>query len=146
MWVAFAALMFTILTVSGGGIWALFSKLEANRIALENTLSDHKENLDNEIEIIRTAAFAEYKELRHEMNDGWAKAYLEFGEGPKAMREKITQVELFMRDTYLPISRFEREQDQVMEFLKNLQTHIESRMAAFEKKLDRVLQPRNGDA
>lgn len=124
-WVAFAGLLFTILTVSGGGLWALMSKM--------NTI---KESNDREVETIRLAAFLEYKELRREMNEGWGKAYLEFGEAPKAIREKLSQVELFMRDTYVPLKLYERGQDQVLEAIKALATQSEKRFESLDKKID----------
>lgn len=140
VWVAFAALMVTLFVVSGTGLWALFSKMEKNRISLERVISDHKANLDAEVEALRTAAFLEYKELRREMTDAIQKAYLDFGEAPRALREKISQVELFMRDTYLPTRLYERAQDQVTKALEDLEEHLETRLVGFEKKLDKMIE------
>lgn len=142
VWVAFAALMVTVLVVSGTGLWVLFSKLESNRTSLEQALLRNKDDLDNEIEAIRAAAYAEYKELRREMSDGIQRAYLEFGEAPKALREKMTQLELFMRDTYLPKRDYERAQDQIAEALKDFEKHLETRLGSFEKKLDKIADNR----
>ena len=142
VWVAFAALMVTVLTVSGTGLWVLFSKLESNRASLEETFDIHKEALDGEIEAIRIAAYTEYKELRREMAEGIQRAYLEFGEAPRALREKVAQVELFIRDNYLLKRDYERSQDQISNALKDFEKHLEEKLGHFEKKLDRIIEAR----
>lgn len=44
------------------------------------------------------SAYEEYKTLRHEMHEGASMSYREFGESVAAIREKVTQVELWIRD------------------------------------------------
>ena len=130
-WIAFAALMVTIMTVSGGGLWALFAKM--------NSI---KASTDTEVEAIRMAAYLEYKELRREMNDGWSKAYLEFGEAPKALREKINEVELFMRDQYVTQKTYARDQDQILAMFKALNETLDRRFTSLEKKFDEWIKDR----
>src|SRR5258708_4305368 len=101
--------MVTIMTVSGGGLWALFSKLETNRVSAQTDLAllrdsigqelkSYKTAFDGELEEIRSSAYLEYKQLRDEYQAKLDKAYRELGEAPKALREKIGEVELWMRD------------------------------------------------
>lgn len=136
VWIAFGALLFTIFTVSGGGLWALFSRMETHKAFFSQKIDELELEHKTEIDSVRMAAFAEYKELRREMNEGWGKAYLEFGEAPKALREKITQVELFMRDTYVPLKLYERGQDQVLEAIRMLSAQTEKKLDSLEKKID----------
>lgn len=145
-WIAFAALMVTILTVSGGGLWALFSRMDTNKNISMRQVEQVKQSFDTELEVIRLAAYTEYKELRREMNDGWGKAYLEFGEAPKALREKISQVELFMRDTYVPFKIYERGQDQVLETIRAFASQSEKKFDMIEKKLDKLAERKTENA
>lgn len=136
-WIAFAALIFTILTVSGGGLAALFNRMESNNRDIVEQISALKSNLDSETEAIRTAAFVEYRELRREMNDGWGKAYLEFGEAPKALREKLSQVELFMRDEFVSKREYDKDQKRLFDMLKALGESIEKRLDRIDQRLEK---------
>lgn len=87
VWVALFTLVFTILTSAVGSV-----------VVILNRISDNKEQLDTELTAIRIAAYEEYKILRREMQDGSQRSSVEFGESIKAIREKVTQVEIWFRD------------------------------------------------
>lgn len=135
IWIAGAGLLLTIVLAAGGVIWKL-AEVKASVLA---ELSDHKESLDAELTAIRQAGYQEYKLLRQEINDVSAQTYREFGETVQAAREKINQVELWIRDqliNYLLKSDFERDHDHILSSLKSLSDTIERRFNTVEEKLD----------
>lgn len=135
-WIAFGALLFTIFTVSGGGLWALFSRMSTNKDLLLEQMKNFGEEVDTEFTAIRQSAHIEYKDIRKEFNDSLTKAYLEMGEAPKAIREKVTQIELFMRDQFLTKHEYEKDHDRLLETIKMLGESIGRRLDKFEEKLD----------
>lgn len=86
-WVALAGFLFAILT----------SIVTATAMIL-GKISYNKEALDVELTALRQAAFEEYKILRREMNDLSTITYREFGESLLALRTKVTEVEIWVRD------------------------------------------------
>lgn len=135
-WIAFGGLLFTILTVSGTGLWALFSKMGTNKEELKKDLVEIKAGFMSETDVIRQAAFTEYKEVRSEMNEKIQQAFLQLGEAPRAIREKVGQLELFVRDTYLPKPDYYREQNLLGESIRRMSEMFERRFSSFEKKLE----------
>lgn len=59
-----------------------------------------------------------------------------FGETVAAIRQKITDVELFMRDNYVHQKSFNHGLDQLSESVKNLGSTIDSRLIRMESKID----------
>jgi len=136
VWIAFGGLMFTILTVSGGGLWALFTRMQENREAAEKSLKEFKSSFDAELDSFRIAAYTEYKDIRQEYKSALDQAYLQLGEAPKALREKINEVELWMRDHLLPKKEYERDQDQLLTTINRLAETAIKRLDSIEKKMD----------
>lgn len=93
-WAAIAALIFAILVATATSVTVLFN--HKNQILKQMT--DHKESTDQELTAIRMSAFEEYKTLRRELVDIASISRREFGETINAIREKVTQVELWTRD------------------------------------------------
>jgi hypothetical protein len=94
LWAALGALIFTIFGASVASVTTLFN--HKNQI-LEQMAKD-KESTDQELMAIRMSAFEEYKTLRREIGDVASISRKEFGETIVALREKVTQVELWVRD------------------------------------------------
>jgi len=69
-----------------------------NRNQVLNKIDKNKEELKEELTAMRDAAYEEYTTLRREMSDTMSAAYREFGETVYGIREKVTQVELWIRD------------------------------------------------
>src|SRR5882757_10603446 len=93
-WIAFGVLCVAIAAAFLG----IFSRQTDNRDQILNRIEKNKEELNDELSAIRIAAYEEYKILRKEMSDTATVAYREFGETVYAIREKVTQVELWIRD------------------------------------------------
>ena len=74
------------------------SRQTDNRNQILNRIEKNKEELKEELAAIRIAAYEEYTILRREMSDTMSAAYREFGETVYGIREKVTQVELWIRD------------------------------------------------
>lgn len=86
-WIALGALVFTMFA----------STITATAVILSR-ISKNKDELDGELTAIRMAAYEEYKILRREMTEASDRAYDRFGESLIAIREKVNEVELWMRD------------------------------------------------
>jgi len=93
-WIAFGALCVAIAAAFLG----IMSRQTDNRNQILDRIEKNKEELNDELSAIRIAAYEEYKILRKEMSDTATVAYREFGETVYAIREKVTQVELWIRD------------------------------------------------
>ena len=93
-WIAFAGLC--VATI--GMLSLMMSRQTANRDQILHRIETNKEELNKELVAIRTAAYEEYKILRKELADTVNVAYREFGETVHGIREKVTQVELWIRD------------------------------------------------
>lgn len=80
------------------GIVTMVWKLAENKLQILAKMAEDKESLDHELLAIRMAAFEEYKILRRENNDAADGARRDFGESLHAIREKMTQIEIWIRD------------------------------------------------
>jgi predicted DNA-binding protein (UPF0251 family) len=86
-WVALGGLVLTILVTTVTTTSMILTKINKN-----------KEELDQELTAIRMSAFEEYKTLRREIAEVAMISRKEFGDTIYAMREKVTQVEIWIRD------------------------------------------------
>ena len=93
-WIAFGAL---IVAIMGAFLGITYCQTD-NRNQILDRIEKNKEELNDELSAIRIAAYEEYKILRKEMSDTANVAYREFGETVHGIREKVTQVELWIRD------------------------------------------------
>lgn len=93
-WIALAALIFTIFSAAAGVVW----RASENKNQILHELNKNKDDLEAELVAIRMAAFEEYKILRKEMNEASSLSYREFGESLRAIREKVNEIELWIRD------------------------------------------------
>ena len=93
-WIAFGALCVAIM----GAFSGIAYRQTDNRNQVLNKIDKNKEELKQELSAIRSAAYEEYTTLRREMADTMSAAYREFGETVYGIREKVTQVELWIRD------------------------------------------------
>jgi hypothetical protein len=93
-WIAFGALCTAIV----GAFAGIAYRQADNRNRILERMSANKDELNEELSAIRISAYEEYKILRKEMVDATTMAYREFGETVFGIREKVTQVELWIRD------------------------------------------------
>jgi len=93
-WIAFGSLCVLI----AGAFLGIFYRQTDNRNQILNRIEKNKEELNDELSALRSAAYEEYKILRKEMAETTNVAYREFGETVFGIREKVTQVELWIRD------------------------------------------------
>jgi len=93
-WIAFGGLCVLI----AGAFLGIFYRQTDNRNQILNRIEKNKEELNDELSALRSAAYEEYKILRKEMAETTNVAYREFGETVFGIREKVTQVELWIRD------------------------------------------------
>ena len=93
-WIAFGALCVAIL----GAFAGIAYRQGDNRNQILNRIEKNKEELNGELSAIRSSAYEEYTILRKEIADSTSLAYREFGETIYGIREKVTKVELWIRD------------------------------------------------
>lgn len=93
-WIAFGALCVAII----GAFLTIMSRQTDNRNQVLNKIDENNKELKKELSAIRAAAYEEYTTLRKEMAESTSIAYREFGETVYGIREKVTQVELWIRD------------------------------------------------
>lgn len=93
-WIAFVGLCVAITLA----LFTIMARQTDNRNQILNRIEKNKEELNKELVAIRTAASEEYTILRKEISASTSLAYREFGETVVAIREKVTQVELWIRD------------------------------------------------
>jgi hypothetical protein len=93
-WIAFGVLCVAIM----GAFLGIAYRQTDNRNQVLNKIDKNKEELNEELEAIRISAFEESRTLRKELTDTMSAAYREFGETVYGIREKVTQVELWIRD------------------------------------------------
>ena len=113
-WIAMAALVFTMFTTTVGATTVILTKINRN-----------KEALDQDLDALRMSAYEEYKTLRREIAEVSSISRREFGESVAAIREKVTQVELWIRD-------------QLSETRHTLTGSMDMRYSIIEEKLDGI--------
>ena len=120
-WIGFGALCVAIL----GAFAGIAYRQADNRNKILNRIEENKEELNDELSAIRIAAYEEYKILRKEMHDTATVAYREFGETVHGIREKVTQVELWIRD-------------ELKDTRHTLQGGMDMRHSITDEKIDKV--------
>lgn len=119
--IAGGALLFTILCAAVSLTWRI-SRLE---LSLRKEIrSSH-----DEVDIKHATAAQEYKE-RNEQNIKM------FGESSAALRQKIHEVELWMRDTFVRRDGYYKVQEAMENSIKALGDKIDIRLERMEAKID----------
>lgn len=121
VWIAGAGLLFAMFTTAGGMIWAV---------------AGIRQTLQTQIDTMRT-------EWTRALAAAVDEVLRRAGEGDTAMREKMNQLELFVRDTYVPWPHYNRDQEQKWETIKAMQGSLEARIEALHGKIDRLVEVRN---
>jgi hypothetical protein len=93
-WIQLAGLIVTIVGATGSSTAFIMGRI--NKIKDET--NEKLDTMELELNASRMAAYKEYVELRKEITDVGTIARKEFGETVAAIREKVTEVELWVRD------------------------------------------------
>lgn len=121
-WIALGALIFAMFGSTIGATAVILNKISAN-----------KQELDEDLTGIRLAAYEEYKVLRREMAEASDRAYDRFGESLIAIREKVTEVELWVRDQLTETrSSFNSNMEEHYKILAQKIEEIEKSLKALE--------------
>jgi hypothetical protein len=109
-------LVIQIIVLAAGGAWKL-SRVEKSLLeAFGSALKAHRDEVD-----------AETDQLRREL-----------GETITALRAKITEIELYCRDTFVRRESFYEVTKGLADALRTLGDKLEARMDRFDSKLDRI--------
>lgn len=120
-WLAFAGLVATIAFSAIG----LGMKAANNRNLIIEKINANKGELEDDLSAMRIAAYEEYKLLRKEIESTSSQAYREFGESLMAIREKVVQIELWIRD-------------ELKDTRHSLQGSMDMRYQILKQEIDRV--------
>lgn len=108
--IALLAFLLQLILIAVGGTRAL-GRMEAR---ITKTFTDHQKETDDEFALIRR----------------------EFGETVSAAKEKIREVELYVRDTYMRRDSFNELNKHNAAEMKNAFDKIEARLERMENKID----------
>jgi hypothetical protein len=108
--IALISLAFNVLVASIGLTWGI-GKI---RDAVRDEIEDYKDKVDNQIDTLRLNA----------------------GEMGAALRTKISEVELFTRDTFVRHDSFNKILDSIASMLRSEVTRLDSRLNRMENKMD----------
>jgi hypothetical protein len=122
------ALIVQTIALIVGGIWAL-SRTEQN---IRQQIADHK--LENEE---RTNAFM------RTIGETFTAMRQKIADVDAALGKRITDIELYVRDTFLQKESFRAVISEIMNDMKNLGDRIENRLLRMENKLDRAHDTRD---
>lgn len=112
--IAGSSLLLTLLLQVWGGSWKLSGKLAEMERGLRQAISDSKTEVEDRQDTMKR----------------------EFGETFSAMREKVREVELFVRDKYIEKNDFFIQMQHHNEMISMNFTNITARLDRMEKKLD----------
>lgn len=112
--IALISLAFNILVAAVGLTWGI-GKI---RDAVRDEIEDHKEKFDAEVDSLRQNT----------------------GEGLSAIRQKINDVELFVRDTFVRRDTFARFVDTIQTSLNAQFDKFSTRMDRMENKIDKLAE------
>jgi len=122
----------TIVVTTGGTVWAVGNI----KTELMKTIALHREEIDKELRL-----------LKDEQALASQTTMSQSGEGLKAIREKVNQVELFMRDEFVRKDTFSRVVDQILAKVdanaasrEAWQIRMETRIGETLKDMTKVLQ------
>lgn len=138
-WIAFAALMLTVLTVSGGGLWALLNKMDNNKKEYGKVISDTKRDTDTRLQALEGKHDREFAHLGLALEASERRA----AEPVHAIREKVTNVELYIRDNYVSKREYEKDYAQLLLAIKSIQESIEKRLDAYEERVEKAITTAN---
>lgn len=109
-WVALGAFALNLVGTLVGLIW----KLSRVEVSLRQTIQAERKEIDKDLE----------KQSR------------EFGETAAALRQKVTEVELYMRDNFVRRDGFYKVRDELSQDIKHLGEQLHARLERMEAKID----------
>lgn len=121
--IALGALILQTIALIVGGIWAL-SRTEQ---AIRQQIADHKLENEERANATMRAIGETFTAMRQKVAD------VEI-----ALGKRITEIELYVRDTFLQKESFRVVISEIMNDMKNLGDRIENRLLRMENKLDRA--------
>lgn len=120
--VAIAALVLQGVAIIIAGVW----KLGSVRDELKDVINAHRleveKKIDNETDQVRR----------------------EVGETISALKEKVTQIELYVRDTYVSKNSFNTVLERILSELKNVSEKFENRCMKLETEIKTYLHESRG--
>lgn len=121
-WIAFGSLLFVIASGGGGVIWRL------GTVRTEILGQIGKGKLD---------AVKQIADVKKELEEKLDRAYMDFGDAPLALREKLSILELHVEREFVSKREYDKDQAQLMEFLKGLRESVEKRLDKIDEKLEK---------
>lgn len=111
--IAIATLMVTTISIIVAGVWKLTTVRDELKDAITGNRLELEKKMDDEMEEIRR----------------------QFGETITALREKLTQIELYIRDNYVSKNSFNTVLDRILVEMKSISEKVESRFLRMETEI-----------
>lgn len=145
-WIAFAALLITIASLGGGTIW----KLATNRAEIIDRITVTKDSVDSDISGLYKRIDQAVENARRDLEAAERRGV----EPIFAIREKVAQVELFIRDHFVSKREYEKDhaqlllairemQDSLMSSQDRMRVEIEKRLDMYEERMEKVIMSRS---
>jgi septal ring factor EnvC (AmiA/AmiB activator) len=123
VWLWFAGLLLQSVAFGVLGTWWVSTLIAAIR----DEIAHERKEVDQSI-----------ADVENELRDRQERSERLIGETVAAVRQKIHEVEVFIRDTYVRRDSFLKTSEEVRESLKDFGDRIEKRIDIMDKKLDRL--------
>lgn len=120
--VSIASLIVSTIAIIIAGVW----KLGSVRDELKDVINANRQELEKKLD-------EETDTVRHE-----------FGETISALREKLTQVELYIRDNYVSKNSFNTVLERILAELKSVSDRFENRFIKLETDIKTYLHDSHG--
>ncbi len=103
-------------------------------------LSQVKAAMDKRVDDVKALAIEKESKLRQEMVEALDAATRSVGEGLAAVRQKATDVEIWVRDNFVRSRDFQNSLESINRSLDALRTEVNAGYLRLDAKLDRVLR------
>lgn len=130
-WIAFGGLLVVIASGGSGVIW----KLGQNKTEIIDRIAKTRDGYTAALALMRQDFDREIDVLRREIEASERRG----AEPIHAMREKVSTVELYIRDHYVSKREYERDHAQLLLALRSMQEAIEKRLDAYEERIEKVV-------
>lgn len=124
-WIAFGSLLFVIASGGATVIW----KLASNKAEIIDRINNSKSSIYKEVDKLAADWKRELEVVAREA-----------AEPIFAIREKVGQVELYIRDTYITKREYEKDHAQLLIVLRDMQEALEKRLDAHEDRVKEALE------
>jgi ElaB/YqjD/DUF883 family membrane-anchored ribosome-binding protein len=139
VWIAFGALMFTVVSTGVGAAWKLSGQMTQNRELYLARMEGLKDSQQAKLDIQGRDLRKEITDLQRHLEDEIDSLSKLASEPIHALRAKVGEVEIFVRDKFLQKEDYIRDQDRLLLAFRESQDATARRLDAFESKIEKIV-------